>query len=126
MASPSERSRKKWRDLGYRVFTTEHFQQLPGGLPIRRDLFGFVDMVAVPEEGPWIFIQTTSWTNVRARLKKILTEEHGTGQWKVPMAWTAARILERDDRLLVEGWKKDKGRYVSKELWIDQGVLLER
>ena len=38
---------------------------------VRQDLFGIVDVLAISEEGDTVAIQTTSLSNVGARIKKI-------------------------------------------------------
>ena len=116
--SPSALSRRKWRELGYHVETTEFFAQVAGGLPRRHDLFGFVDLLAVPSDAgaPWVYIQTTSWSNVAARKRKIERETHGKGQWAAPIVEMAANIVTRGDIILVEGWKKNpNNRWVARE-----------
>lgn len=127
MANLTPFSRKKWRRRGYHVETTEFFHQVAGGLPRRRDLFGFADLVAIDltSNQPWVFVQVTSWGNVSARKRKIQEGTTGKGQWELPMRDIASAIIRRGDRVLIEGWKKDKagkhgprGHYVEREVWI--------
>lgn len=113
--NPSALSRRKWREEGYHVETTEFFAQVRGGLPRRQDLFGFVDLVAVHPTKPWVYIQTTSRSNVAARKRKIFNESTGRGQWSIPMAHLARCILAHGDKIVVEGWNKNKaGRWVHR------------
>lgn len=121
--SLSAQSRKKWRAKGYYVETAESFAMLPGGLPRKNDLFGFVDLIAVPlpesratsPDTEWVYLQVTSRSNMSARLRKIQSGVTGRGQWTEPMRALAQAILVRGDRLIVEGWDKKDGRYRAKE-----------
>jgi hypothetical protein len=111
-------SRAKWRKSGHYVETVEHMVHLPGGLPRRSDLFGFVDLLAVPQNvgEPWVFVQVTGWTNVSTRRNKIRDESTGSGQWSMRMRELARRILDRGDRIVIEGWRKRDRRYEHKEI----------
>ena len=60
---------------------------------IRQDLFGIIDIVALDEQQT-LGVQTTSWTNVSARVKKIADSSH------LPALLRAGWVLE------VHGWKK--------------------
>lgn len=142
-------SRKHWRNLGYYVEGTESIVRLPGGVTRRSDLFGFADLVAVPLDGvepkgggipiakgqgeveiraPWVFLQVTSHSNGAARVRKIREETTGKGQWERPMMDLAEEILERGDRIVVEGWHQPDGpgtRWVRRprEVTIENGQL---
>ena len=61
----------------------------------RKDLFGFVDILAVGN-GETVAVQTTSWANVSARVKKI-TESDALPDLR-KAGWT----------LRVHGWRKNK------------------
>lgn len=110
-------SRKKWRASGHYVEGTESIVRLPGGLTHRKDLFGFVDLVALPEHGPITFLQVTSWSNVSTRFRKILEKTTGKGQWEVPIRDIARRLLLAGHRIIVEGWKQKNGPGTK---WIDR------
>lgn len=60
---------------------------------IRQDLFGIIDIVALDEQQT-LGVQTTSWTNVSARVKKIADSPY------LPALLRAGWVLE------VHGWKK--------------------
>ncbi len=115
-------SRRKWRAAGYYVEGTESIMRLPGGSTVRRDLFGCVDLLAIPPDGPWVYLQVTSRSNMSARAKKILTEKTGKGQWAMPIAELARRIRGHGDTLIVEGWEKKNGVWVDWERPIWQEV----
>ena len=114
-------SRRKWRAAGYYVEGTESIMRLPGGGTVRRDLFGCVDLLAIPPDGPWVYLQVTSRSNMSTRFKKILTETTGKGQWAIPIAELARRIEARGDILLVEGWEKKNGVWASWERQVKVG-----
>lgn len=67
--SPTARSLKRLRELGYHADVVERW--IPGA-NIRRDFLGGVDILAYAEDGrPAQAIQATTWTNVLARQKKL-------------------------------------------------------
>jgi len=69
---------------------------------IRQDLFGFIDILALEGETT-IAVQSTSWANVGARIKKIAESDHVGAVRKA--GWT----------IIVHGWRKGKnGRYECK------------
>ena len=134
-------SRKSWREAGYNVENAEFFVQISGGRKVKRDLFGFVDLVAIPGPGNWIqlplehrnnlsnsinpvvFIQVTSWTHVPTRRRKILTETTGKGQWEVPIRELVAGLLRGGSLIVVEGWRK-KGRvWGRRQHWFTEEEL---
>lgn len=116
-------SRKKWRDRGYlHLEGTESILRLPGGITKRNDLYGFVDMIAVPEDsGPFVYLQVTSRSNLSTRKRKIQRETTGKGQWTRPIREIARRILERGDRIVLEGWDQPKGAGTA---WRDKEIDL--
>ena len=91
--SPTQRSLALLRKQGYRVAITEHWNAF---VRRRNDLFGFADLVAIAPA--MIAIQTTSGTNVAARLVKIL-ESDAAREW-----------VEAGHRIIVHGWAKRGGR----------------
>lgn len=118
-------TRKKWRERGYLIELTESMARLPGGITRKSDLFGFCDLLLIPQGGTsdtgWVYCQVTSRGHISTRLRKIQNELTGTGQYATPMAWIARQILERGDRILIEGWDQPKGpgtRWRSKERWL--------
>ena len=110
-------SRRKWRERGYYVEGTESIIRL-GGMTRRKDLFGFADLVALAEDGSMVLLQVTSWKNVPARVRKILTETTGLGQHTVHISTLAGRLLTGGARIVVEGWRQPNGpgtRWKSRE-----------
>jgi hypothetical protein len=103
MSSPTQRSLKRLRDEGYHAEVTEKWNQFA---KIRQDLFGFVDILAVGN-GRTIGVQTTSYSNMSARVKKIMDND-------------VYPILKSCGwKIVVHGWKKNKSNrweVVEKEL----------
>ncbi len=91
--SPTQRSLALLRKQGYRVAITEHWNSF---VKRRQDLFGFIDLMAIGD--PMLAIQTTSGTNVAARVTKIL-ESDAARDW-----------IESGHRIIVHGWAKRGGR----------------
>lgn len=113
MSSPTELSLKKLRADGYTVGIVEKWvPQGPEGYKgpiIRRDLWGFGDLIAVRViDMAVVIVQTTSWANVSTRINKIKG---------IPEAgiWLAA-----GNRIIVHGWKQKRGntRWTCKEIEI--------
>lgn len=99
--TPTQRSLKHLREQGYTVDVAEHWVSFA---KIRRDLFGIIDLVVLA--GPeTIGVQTTSGSNVSARVKKITASEH------------LPALRRAGWRLLVHGWRKNStGKWVLREV----------
>jgi len=69
----------------------------------RKDLFGFIDLIAI-REGETVGIQATSTGNMASRVKKIMDSEH------MP-TWLLA-----GNKLWVVGWAK-RGKAGKRKLW---------
>lgn len=92
MASPTERTLAYLRERGYHPEVVEKW--IPGAR-IRKDLWGFVDVLAI---GPThlLAIQCTSASNVSARVNKIADSE------LAPLLRTLGILIH------VHGWSKGK------------------
>ena len=90
--SPTQRSLKYLRELGYKAAVTEHWNPFAR---IRQDLFGIVDIVAL-RKGETLAVQCTSSSGVSARVNKIA--EHESTPWIRDAGW----------RLEVHGWTKGR------------------
>ena len=99
-----------WRRKGYHVENAEHYNAHSRR---KEDLYGFVDLIALPLDGstPTVYIQSTSWGHVTTRLRKIQTESTGRGQWRVEIRRLARALLLSGARIVIEGWRKRDGRY---------------
>lgn len=92
------------RELRRRGLTTVQVVEHWNPFARRRiDLFGIVDVLAVGE-GETIAIQCTSYANVSSRCRKIADSEAIADLRKA--GWT----------VLVQGWRKVKGRWVCREV----------
>lgn len=99
--SPTQRSLKFYRDQGYLAGVVERW--IPQARK-RSDLFGILDIVVVGN-GETIGVQTTSGSNVSARVKKIGDSE------------AISELREAGWKIIVQGWRKNsKGRWVLREV----------
>jgi hypothetical protein len=71
----------------------------------RKDLFGWVDIIALEENSTW-GIQCTSTSNVKARINKICQDCKTTA-----LAW-----LKAGNKIEVIGWSK-RGAKGKRKLW---------
>jgi hypothetical protein len=94
MGSPTQRSKKLLEKEGYLVGITEKWN---AHARIRQDLFGFIDMIAV-KENEVLGVQTTSYSNLSARVTKILLSEC------YPI------VKASGIRIVAHGWKKNKSK----------------
>jgi len=88
--SPTQRSLDYLRKAGWHADVVERW--IPGA-NIRRDLFGFVDIIAL-RGSETLAVQTTSASNVSARVRKIT--DHTALQAVREAGWTVH----------VHGWRK--------------------
>ncbi len=72
-----------------------------GRIKVRKDLFGFLDVVVLDGRPGLLGIQCTSGSNVSSRVKKIRDEV-----WPAAEAWLLA-----GNRIEVWGWRKKAGRW---------------
>ena len=93
---------EKWRNEGYIVEKVEYWNAFAKQ---RRDLFNYCDVVAECE-GEEVRIQVTSYSNISARINKIMGKVKGREYIKEH----ARRFLTvKGHRLIVEGWHQPKG-----------------
>lgn len=99
--SPTQRSVQKLKAEGWLVAIVEHWNPYA---KVRQDLFGFIDILALCGDS-LLAIQTTTGSNVSARIKKI-------------QALQAAQLwLESNNRkIIVHGWTK-MGPRGKRKLW---------
>jgi hypothetical protein len=95
-ASPTQLSLRFLRNTGWTAGIVERWIER---VKKRIDLFHFADIVAVREDQPVLFVQTTTRTNLSARLRKLRT---------IP----AVRVvLLSGSRVVVHGWEKVAGKW---------------
>jgi len=98
--SPTQNSLKKIKTDGWTtVAIVEHWNPFAR---VRQDLFGFIDILAINDDGEVLAVQTTSYTNISARVKKIAENEH------------IGRVRKANWRIEVHGWRKIKNRWEVK------------
>lgn len=103
MSSPTQRSLALMRERGYTCAVVERWNPYA---KIRQDLFGFVDVLCIGEPGDTVGVQATSYSNVSSRVAKIADAEH----------WPAVNRVGW--RVVVQGWRKVKGRWAVREVWL--------
>jgi len=101
MSSPTSRSLEKMRKAGFLAEVVERWNQWAR---VRHDLFGFIDVLALRGNELWA-IQTTSGSNVSARIKKI-RETPSSAQW----------LSSPTRRIIVHGWAR-RGAKGKRKLW---------
>jgi hypothetical protein len=79
-----------------RGFYAEVVERFVPGANIRRDLFGFGDVLCLGDAGELALVQSTSASNVAARIAKI-SESPLVG-----------RVRQAGFKILVHGWRKKK------------------
>ena len=100
-STPTQRSLKHMRDQGYLCEVTERWNPFA---KIRQDLFNFVDILCI-KDGKTGAVQTTSYSNISARIKKI----QGLDSYPI--------IKSAGWEIVVHGWKKDKsGKWMVREV----------
>ena len=88
--SPTQRSLKMLRGLGYSVAIVEHFNSFT---KTRNDLYGFADLIAI-DDYETLLIQVTSGSHTSNRVKKILAND-------VAKRW----VGHPHRRIEVHGWR---------------------
>jgi hypothetical protein len=111
MSSPTQRSLAEMRSRGYVCDIVERW--IPGA-NIKRDLFGFLDLLCVVADpdselfakDPIIAVQVTSDNggNVAARIRKIVDNVN------------VGPVRKAGIRVLVHGWRKVRGRWRLREV----------
>ena len=96
--TPTQRSMKALRELGYLVEVVEKWNSFTR---TRKDLWGWADLLAI-RRGEVLAVQVTA-TGVSSRIKKIMDSE------------TIGRVREAGIRIEVHGHRKNsKGKYVMR------------
>lgn len=95
--TPTQRTLKKLRTEGWLPWVVE--RRIPVLRNVTQDMFGFIDVLAI-RGTETLAVQTTSGSNVAARIKKIADSEH------------VGKVREAGWLLHVHGWrKKSNGRW---------------
>ena len=101
MGSPTQRSLKLMRERGFHAEVTEHWNAFARK---RFDLWGFCDVLCLGPAGERVVVQTTSDSNVSARIKKIADSP------------IVGRVRTAGFQIFVHGWRKVKGRWQVREV----------
>lgn len=97
--SPTRRSLKFLRDNGYVAGVVEKWipsKFHPAG-GVRKDLLDFIDIMAF-KEGEVLAVQSTSYSGVSSRVKKIESDD---------LAANVAAVRKAGVKIHVHGWKKN-------------------
>jgi hypothetical protein len=94
-ASPTALTLRHLREQGW---TAEVVERWVPGANVRKDLLGFVDVLAI-RGGEVLAVQTTTASNVPARVRKIAEAEH------------VASVRACGWSIHVHGWAKRDGRW---------------
>jgi len=98
--STSALTMKLLRSRGFTCCNVEHYNVFAG---IRNDLFGCIDIAAV-KPGELLLVQTTSWSNVSSRRRKIQG---------IPAAGWLSELPQV--KVVIMGWRKVGARWQYKE-----------
>jgi hypothetical protein len=96
--TPTQLTLRKLRADGWLAEVVERW--VPGA-NIRKDLFGFVDILAL-RDGETLAVQATSYTNISARVTKIASLD------------AVADVRRANWSIWVIGWRKVNNRWVEK------------
>lgn len=98
--TPTQLSKRKLESEGYTVAIVEHWNPWA---KIRQDLFGFIDLLAL-KAGETLAVQTTSYSNVSARVNKIADHEN------------IDVVREAGWKVVAHGWHKKDNRWTCREV----------
>ncbi len=99
--TPTQRSKSHLEACGFTVAIVEKWNP---HARIRQDLFGFIDLLAL-REGETVAVQTTSGSNVAARVDKITSHEN------------LPHVRKAGWRIVVHGWRKAaNGKWTLREV----------
>ena len=101
--SPTQLSLKLMKERGYLCQIVERWNSFA---KVRQDLFGFIDVICI-SDGEVVGVQTTSYGNMSARVKKIREHEN------------FAMVNRAGIRILVQGWHKKGARWEVREVEVE-------
>ena len=107
--SPTQLSLKLMKERGYKCEITERWNPFAR---IRQDLYGFIDVLCLGD-GEVVGVQTTSYSNMSARVKKIREHEN------------FAAVNRAGIRILVQGWHKKGARWEVREVEVQPQTSAE-
>jgi len=99
MSNPTQRSLKLMRDRGFYAEVVERYNACS---KVKNDFAGFIDILCLAE-GKIIGVQTTSYSNISARRKKILTHDN------------YSIVKNSGIEIHIHGWRKVNNKWQAKE-----------
>ena len=96
--TPTQLTLRYLREHGWLAEVVERW--VPGA-NIRKDLFGFVDIVAL-RDGETLAVQATSYSNISARVNKIADAD------------AVSEVRKANWQIWVVGWRKVNNRWTEK------------
>lgn len=96
--TPTQLTLRYLRENGWLAEVVERW--VPGA-NIRKDLFGFVDIVAL-RDGETLAVQATSYSNISARVNKIADSD------------AVSQVRKANWQIWVVGWRKVNNRWTEK------------
>lgn len=106
MSSPTQRSLKHMRDQGYYAEVVERYNSFTRR---RNDFAGFIDILCLGD-GVVVGVQTTSYSNMSARIAKIKEHEN------------LPAVLKANIRVVIHGWRKVGNRWQVREVELGDTV----
>lgn len=106
--SPTQNSLKAMRSRGYLSAVVEHWNPFA---KIRQDLYGIIDVLGV-KEGSTLAVQSTSYTNVSARIKKVI------------LSAATPTLLAAGWKFEIHGWHKKNNKWTCRVVEITKDDLI--
>lgn len=103
MSTPTQRSLKMMRDQGFYAEVVEKYNSFTKR---RNDFAGFIDILCLGEN-QIVGVQTTSYSNISSRVKKIKEHEN------------LEAVKKSGIKILVHGWQKKNNRWQVKEVVVE-------
>ena len=99
--SPTQRTLKRLREKEEYPLVTI-VERWNAFAKIRQDLFGIIDILAIDTKGNTVGLQVTSYSNISAIIKKMENSD------------AISHLRDANWKLIVEGWHKKDGKWVSR------------
>src|SRR5574341_1494009 len=91
LGSPTQRSLKLMRERGFYAEVVEHWNQWARK---RKDLFGFIDVLCLGDTGDLVGVQSTSASNISARVRKITDSPFpSSADWRIVLSEPAMAAI---------------------------------
>ena len=100
---PTSTTQLTLRELRKRGYTADVVERWVMGANVRKDLWGFIDVLALNGK-EIVAVQATSYENVSARVKKMTDHEN------------LPKVREAGITILIWGWRKVNNRWTFREV----------